>query len=92
MYYVQYLQQQLRELRIRMYVVYSRTCDMYSSNSCDGAAHVLSKLLRTIVLRTVSTAAAAVVLPFYAATPWAVGHRITVYVLPEFYKQTETVS
>ena len=32
------------------------------------------------VLRTVSTAAAAAVLPFYAATLWAVGHRITAYI------------
>ena len=31
--YVQYLQQQLRERRIRMHVVYSRTCDTYSSSS-----------------------------------------------------------
>ena len=36
------------------YVVYSRTCDMYSSSSssssssCDGAAHVLSTLVHAI--------------------------------------------
>lgn len=57
------------------YVVYSSTCDMYSSSSCDGAAHVLSTLLRSYVryvLRIVSTAAA-VVSPFYGAiTLWVI--------------------
>ena len=48
-----------------------------SSSSCDGATHVLSTLLRTV-----STAAAAVVLPFYAATLWVIASPYTV--LPEF--------
>ena len=71
--------QQPRELRIRMYVVYSRTCDVYSSSSsssCDGATHLLSTLLRTV-----STAAAAVVLPFYAATLWVIASPYTPSVL-----------
>ena len=52
--YVQYLQQQLKELRIHTYVVYSRTCGMYSSSSsCDGATHVLPTFLRTVYTKYV---------------------------------------
>ena len=68
-------------------VFYSRTCDMYSRSSV-AAVMVLRMYCRRCyvryVLLTVSTAAAAVVLPSYAATLWVVGHRITIYVLPEF--------
>ena len=76
-----------------MYVVYStqrviRTAAVYSS--CDGAAHVLSTLLRA-VCPTCSiysnTAAAAVVLPFYAATMWVIASPYTY--CQSFYKQTE---
>ena len=59
-----------RKLRIRVCSLQHRTCDMFSSSSssCAGAGHKLSTLLRMVLLRTVSAVAAAVVLPFYAAT------------------------
>ena len=72
------------------YVMYSRRCDMYSNSSSIAAVMELrmyyccQRCYVRYVVRTVSTAAAAVVLPFYAATRWVVGHRTTVYVLPEF--------
>ena len=86
--YVQYLQQQqLRELRIRMYSTAERVI-------CTAAAVVAAVMelrmycqrcyVRYVLRAVSSTAAAAVVLPFYAATLWVIALPYVVYTLRVF--------
>ena len=57
---------------------------MYSSISCDGATHVLSTLLRTVCPTYSIYSSSCCDLTFLRS--YAVGHRITVYVFPEFFE------
>ena len=73
--YVQYLQQQLRELRIRMQ---STAEERVICTAAEAAAvmelrmYYCQRCYVRYVLRAVSSAAAAVVLPFYAVTLWVI--------------------
>ena len=65
------------------YVVYSTERVKYSnSSSCDGVALALSTLLRTVCPTYSIYSSSCCDLTFLRS--YAVGHRITVYVLPEF--------
>ena len=88
--YVKYLQLQLRESYVYEFVVYSTeraTCTAAVVAAVMELRMSCQRCYARYVLRTVSTAAASVVLPFYAATLWVVASSYTYS--QSFYKQTK---